>query len=94
MTPCRWCALLTLLRHLLCTPAFVSAFSLALTQQSSVAADDAARNVREMEETCMMAVLHFDQAVKVDPVSTKQTQQICEHICRVYFSDSLSRLLL
>jgi hypothetical protein len=44
-----------------------------------------------MEETCMMAVLHFDQAVKVDPVSKKQTQQICElcmHMCGVWFADS------
>ena len=55
---------------------FFSSFSLALTQQSSVAADDAARNVREMEETCMMAVLHFDQAVKVDPVRKNKHRKI------------------
>lgn len=46
-------------------------FSIALTQQSSATAEAAARDVREMEETCMMAVLHFDQAVKVDPVRKK-----------------------
>ena len=75
MTPFRWRALLTLLQHLLFASSFPSSFSIALTQQSSAAADDAARHVREMEETCMMAVLHFDQAVKVDPVSKQEIQQ-------------------
>lgn len=91
------CCALLILFFICCARLLFAPGSLALTQQSSVAADDAARNVREMEETCMMAVLHFDQAVKVDPVSKKQTQQNCElcaHMCWVCLLIPLSVVAL